>query len=231
MNLKPIARWTGAAYLVLAIAGGFSFVGARGQLYVAADPAATLANLTAHHDLAVIGLLAEVITVIAQALAALGFYALMRRDHPTAAFGVAAFGLANAIAIMMSAAFNATALAVVTDPAIAAGGDAAATVGLLYALSGACWTVGNIFFGLWLIPMGWFAISTRRIPRVLGWILIAGGIGYLLGAIVGVVAPELSSTLGNALPLPATVGELWIIGYLLIRGIRPSVTSSTQVAA
>ena len=230
MNLKPLARWTGAAYLALAIAGGFAFVGARGQLYVAADPAATLANLTAHHDLAVVGLVAEVITVIAQALAALGFFALMRRDRPAAAFGVASFGVANAIAILMSAALNATALAVVAQPSLAPGGDTAATVGLLYALSGACWTVGNIFFGLWLIPMGWFATSTRRFPKVLGWFLIAGGIGYLLGALVGVVAPELGSTLGNLLPLPATVGELWMIGYLLVRGIRPAVISSTTAA-
>ncbi len=230
MNLKSTARWTGAAYLGLAVAGAVSFLAVRGQLYVAEDPAGTLANLTAHRGLAEFGLIADSITVIAQALAALGFFALFRRDRPAAAFGVASFGVANAIAILMSAVFNATALAVVAQPSLAPGGDAAATVGLLYALSGACWTVGNIFFGLWLIPMGWFAISTRRLPGVLGWFLVVGGIGYLAGAIVGVVAPELSLTLGSALTLPATVGELWMIGYLLVRGIRPAVISSTTAA-
>lgn len=228
MNLKPTARWTGAAYLTLAVAGGFTWLGARGQLFVAGDPTETLARLTENPGLAQLGLAADVLTVVAQALAALGFFALIRRDRPVAAFGVAAFGLANALTIFMGAAFNLTALAVVTQPTLAPGGDAAATVGLLYTLSGACWTIGNVFFGLWLIPMGWFVISTRRLPRVLGWFLVAGGVGYVLAAFVGVVAPELSSTIGNALPLPATVGELWIVGYLLIFGIRPASSPALE---
>lgn len=230
MNLKSIARLTGAAYLALAIAGGVTFTAVRGALYVPGDPSATLANLTEQAGLAHFGLALDLVTVIGQALAALGFFALFRQDRPVAAFGVASFGLANAVIIMVGAAFNLTALAVVADPAIAPGGDAAAVVGLMYALSGACWTVGNIFFGLWLIPMGWFVVSTRRFPKVMGWFLVAGGIGYLLGALIGAIAPELGSTVGNLLPLPATVGELWILGYLLVLGIRPAVSSSTTAA-
>ena len=230
MNLKPIARWTGAAYLTLAIAGGFTWLGARGQLFVAGDPTETLARLTDNPGLVHLGLAADVLTVVAQALAALGFYALIRRDRPVAALGVAAFGLANALTIFMSAVFNLTALAVVTQPSLAPGGDAAATVGLLYTMSGASWTIGNVFFGLWLIPMGWFAISTLRWPRVLGWFLIAGGVGYVVAAFIGGLSPELSSTVGNALPLPATVGELWMVGYLLSLGIRPTVATTTLEA-
>lgn len=231
MNLTPIARWTGAAYLTLAIAGGFTWLGARGQLFVAGDPAATLERLTENPGLAQLGLAADVLTVVAQALAALGFFALIRRDRPVAALGVAAFGLANALTILMGAVFNLTALAVVTQPSLAPGGDAAATVGLLYTLSGAAWTIGNVFFGLWLIPMGWFAISTLRLPRMLGWFLVAGGVGYVLAAFVGVIAPALAPTLGNALPLPATVGELWMVGYLLSLGIRPASVAPARSEA
>jgi hypothetical protein len=228
MNLKTIARWTGAAYLTLAIAGGFTWLGARGQLFVAGDPSETLARLTDNPGLAHLGLAADVLTVVAQAVAALGFFALIRRDRPVAALGVAAFGVANALTILVGGLFNLTALAVVAQPSLAPGGDAAATVGLLYTLSGAAWTFGNVFFGLWLIPMGWFAISTLRWPRPLGWFLVAGGVGSVIGAFVGVVAPELASTLGNALPLPATVGELWMVGYLLSFGIRPATSPASE---
>lgn len=230
MNLKPIARLTGAAYLGLAVTGAVSFLAVRSQLYVPGDPAATLGHLIEQNSLAQFGLIAESLVVVTQALAALGFFALFRRDRPTAAFGVASFGLANALAILVSVAFNATALAVVAEPALAPAGDVAATVGLLYALSGACWTVGNIFFGLWLIPMGWFAVSTGRLPRVLGWVLMVGGVGYVLSALIGVGAPELASTTDAVLPLAASVGEFWMLGYLLAFGIRPVVNSSTTTA-
>jgi hypothetical protein len=222
MNLKPIARWTGAAYLGIAVTGAVSFLAVRSQIYVPGDPAATLGHLTEQHGLAQFGLIAESLVVVTQALAALGFFALFRNDRPVAAFGVASFGMANALAILVSVAFNATALAVVAEPALAPAGDTAATVGLLYALSGACWMVGNIFFGLWLIPMGWFAASTRRFPRVLGWVLMVGGVGYVLSALIGVGAPDLASTADAVLPLAASVGEFWMLGYLLIFGIRPA---------
>lgn len=229
MNLKPIARWTGAAYLSLAVTGAMSFLVIRSQLYVAGDPTATLANLTEKPVLAQFGVFAEVLVVLAQALAALGFFTLFHRDRPAAAFGVAGFGLANALAVLGSAAFLTTALAVATDPTLAPGGDVAATVGLLYTLSGASWAVGNIFFGLWLVPMGWFAISTGRMPRVLGWALVVGGVAYVVSALLAVAGPSFTGWV-NVLALAATVGELWIIGYLFVRGIRPAVLSSTTVS-
>lgn len=230
MNTLTTARLTGAAYLALAVTGVIGFVGIRSAIYVVGDPAATLENLTTQSALAHAGVAVELLIVIAQALAALGFYALLRHDRPAAAFGVAAFGMANAAAILSSALFMSTALSVAGDTSIAPGGDAAATVGLLYTLSQACWGVGGVFFGLWLVPMGWFALSTRRMPRVLGWILVAGGIGYVLGALVSVIAPELV-TLSLVLPLPATVGEFWILGYLLIVGLRPAVVPSLTGAS
>ena len=223
MRITTVARLTGAAYLALAVTGALGFLVIRSALLVPGDPAATLQNLTEQSALAHGGVALEVLIVITQALAAWGFYALFRRDHPVAAFGVAVFGMANAAAILTSAALMSTALAVVADPSLAPGGDAAATVGLLYALSSACWTVGGVFFGLWLIPMGWFILATRRMPRVLGWLLVIGGLGYVLGAVLTVAAPQLV-TVANALAMPASIGEFWMIGYLLIRGIRPSST-------
>jgi hypothetical protein len=62
-------------------------------------------------------------------------------------------------------------------------------------------------------------------PRVLGWTLIVGGIGYVLSALL-VVVPALAP-LGEALALLATVGELWIVGYLLSVGIRPARATAT----
>ena len=90
---------------------------------------------------------------------------------------------------------------------------------LLYLVSGNLWSAGAVFFGLWLIPMGWCVLRSGWMPQPLGWILIGGGIGYVLSALVGYLAPD-ARLIADALTYPATVGELWMVGYLLVRGVR-----------
>ena len=48
-----------------------------------------------------------------------------------------------------------------------------------FRLSESFWGVGALFFGLWLIPMGWVAATSTRFPQALGWILIVGGGCYI----------------------------------------------------
>ncbi len=92
---------------------------------------------------------------------------------------------------------------------------------MLYQLSINAWGIGALFFGLWLIPMGWTAITSGRFPRALGWILVIGGAGYLLSSIVDYGFASPPSLLVDSLAFPATIGEFWMVGYLLLRGIRP----------
>lgn len=220
--LTRTARWTGAAYLALAVFGMAGFLLIRPQLYLSGDPDATLAALQAHSALAHVGVVLELGIVAAQALAALGFYALFRHDRPAAAYGVATFGMANAAAILGSAAMMIAALGLADD---AAAPDSATIVTVLFQISQAFWTAGGLFFGLWLIPMGTYVLSTSRMPRPLGWLLVIGGAGYIAGTLAGVGWAGAPGWLIGGLPLPATVGELWMIAYLLIRGIRPAPTA------
>ena len=229
-NTIRTARATGAWYLGLALTGMVGFLALRPALIDADDPASTLANLTAHPNQAHLLVMLEMAIVITQALAAVFFYKLFRPLNPTAAYATATFGLVNSVAIMASGAFMATANAVASDPSLAPGGDAAGAVGLLYELSANSWGMGNLFFGLWLIPMGWVAIKAARFPRALGWILVAGGGGYLLSGLLAYGLTDAPSWLVDGLAFPATIGEFWMIGYLLIKGIRPASPKVTSVA-
>ena len=78
--------------------------------------------------------------------------------------------------------------------------------------------------------MGWVAATGGRFPRALGWILIAGGVAYVASAFVD-YAMDAPTWFVNAFTIPATVGEFWMIGYLLVVGIRPAAegTSRTEV--
>jgi hypothetical protein len=212
--LTRTARATGLFYLGLAVTGILGFVVIRQRL-AADDAGETLANLVANPSLARAGVALELGMVVTQTLAAVWFYRLFRPVDAFAAGGIAAFGLVNATIGVASAAMLATALQVATDPL----GDPAATAQLLYLISDNLWGAGALFFGLWLIPMGWCVLRSAWMPPALGWLLIAGGVGYLVSAFLRYLAPD-APLVAEALTYPASVGELWMVGYLLVHGVR-----------
>lgn len=209
------ARLTGLFYLGLAITGGLGFLLIRPRLFVDGDPGATLANLTQYGSLARIGVALELGIVVTQALTAVWFYRLFRAADAVNAATIMAFGLINSVVILVSAALLGTAVALAHQPF----GDTAATVQTLYLISGNLWGVGALFFGLWLIPMGRCVLTSDWMPRPLGWLLIAGGLGYLASAFLTYLVPA-AGTVASLLTLPASLGEFWMIGYALIRGVR-----------
>src|SRR3546814_13164962 len=77
---------------------------------------------------------------------------------------------------------------------------------------------GAVFFGLWRVPMGMLVRRSGWMPGLRGWTLVVGGGGYVVSAFAGLV-PGLS-TVSMVATLPATIGEFWMIGYLLVRGTR-----------
>ncbi|HEX6356090.1 DUF4386 domain-containing protein [Actinophytocola sp.] len=220
--LTRTARMTGLFYLGMAITAALGFLVIRPQLFVADDPSATLANLVTHGSLARAGVALELAMVVTQALTAAWFYRLFRTVNSFAASGIAAFGMVNAVAGLVSAAMLGTAIQVSVDPV----GDAAATVQVLYLGSFNMWGVGALFFGLWLIPMGWCVLRSGWMPRVLGWILVVGGAGYVLSAFIRYLAPD-AQVVAEALAYPASVGEFWMVGYLLFRGVRRRALNET----
>jgi hypothetical protein len=229
-ELKRTARATGLLYLGLAITGVLGSILIRAQLFADDDPDGTLSNLMEHEWLARVGIALELGIVLFQALTAVWFYRLFRSVDTFAAGSLAAFGIVNAVAIMGSAALLATALEVADDASLAVTGGAAATVQLLYVASGHLWGVAALFFGLWLIPMGWLVLRSRWLPQPLGWILIAGGVGYLVSAFVSYLFPS-ADLIAGLLTVPATIGELWIIGYLIIVGVHDHVPASLSGAS
>jgi len=215
------ARATGAWYLGLAITGMVGVLVIDPLLFDETNPAATLSHLQARPELAHLRVALELGLVLTQAMAALWFGKLFRRISPVAGAGVALFGMVNATALLIGSALLAVAVTVAGNPALAPGGDAAATATLLHTLDSQIGVAAGVFFGLWLIPMGWVALTRGRFPRVLGWALVAGGVGYVTGAFVHLGFADAPSALVNGLPWLATVGEMWMLGYLLIKGIRP----------
>lgn len=223
-------RVTGLLYVLLAVTGLLSYLVIRSQLIVVGDASATLDNLAADETLARWGVALELGVVLVQAVLAVSFYALFREARPMAAVAIAAFGLVNAVAILFATTLWGVAVAIVFGAAeqAAPGGDAAATVLLLFSLHDAAWSAGNLFFGLWLIPMGLAVLSAGWV-RVLGWTLIVGGAAYVASAFLVLLAPDLAPV-AEALPFVATIGEFWMIGYLVFTRTRASAPTESAPA-
>jgi hypothetical protein len=225
-GVKRAARTTGLAYLGLAISGLLGYFLIREQLYVPDDMTRTAANLVAHEGLARLGVVLDLAMVLTQAITAVLFWRLFRPVHPVAAGSIAAFGLVNAVLILVATACTAAALEVALRADAASTGDAL----LLYELSTAILGLAGMFFGLWLIPMGWLADRSGYMPRPLGWILIGGGVGYVLSVFVASLVADAGGIV-YALTIPATIGELWMVGYLLTKGVADRSTAGGRPAA
>jgi hypothetical protein len=217
-NLIKTARLTGVWYLLLAISGVVGFLIFHPQIFVSNDPQKTLSNLSALESTARIRLLLELLIIASQALAAVWFYKLFKDLMSWAALAIFGWGLMNAAAIMVSAIAMHTAIEIATA-ATPAAEEKVLVIQLLSGISANAWSVGGLFFGLWLIPMGYIVIQSKCMPVWLGWTLIIGAAGYILSTFISSLG--FSHAYLGLLTLPATIGEFWMIGYLLIFGIRP----------
>lgn len=216
-RLIKTARLAGIWYLSLAVFGILGFLVFHSQIYIANDPDKTLANLTDSLSLSRIRLLFELFIVLSQALAALWFYKLFKSISEWKAWAVGIWGMINSVVILMSAISMASAIQIANSP-VHTYAEKIAMIDLLMHLIEHSWSIGGLFFGLWLIPMGHIIIASRRMPIGLGWVLIIGGVGYMLRTFVYYF--DLNQNLMDILTIPATIGEFWMIGYLLIYGIR-----------
>jgi Domain of unknown function (DUF4386) len=216
-ELVGTARTAGILYLMLAISGIVGFLMLHSRIYVSDDPSKTLANLTEQVTLARVRLIFEFLIVLSQALAAIWFYKLFKDIRHEAAWALAAWGTVNAVAIMVSAMAMAGAIEVANGEQPLP--DKMIMIQLFNQFIRHAWNVGSLFFGLWLIPMGYIVVSSQRMPVWLGRVLIIGGVGYILSAFIHYMGVK--GTWLDMLTIPASVGEFWMIGYLLIFGIRP----------
>lgn len=217
-QLVSTARIAGIWYLMMAISGLLGFMMFHKQIFDSESSQNTLTNLIELESLARTRLLFEFAIIVAQALTAVWFYKLFKNINEWAAWAVGIWGMMNAAAIMISAISMASAIGIAAH-STQSEESKLIIIELLSRLTKDAWGVGSLFFGLWLIPMGYIVTSSKRMPVWLGRTLIIGGAGYLLNVVLNYTG--VGSSWREFLVIPATIGEFWMIGYLLIFGIRP----------
>ena len=77
------------------------------------------------------------------------------------------------------------------------------------------------FWGLWLFPLAILVYRSRFLPRFLGVWLIITGFFYLVLSFTGLMLPHYKDmVLNSAFALPAELGEVAFMLWLLIKGAK-----------
>ena len=80
--------------------------------------------------------------------------------------------------------------------------------------------VAQIFFGLWLIPLGYLAYQSGMFPKWLGSVLVVGGACYLVDLLAAFLLPDVGQAIHRPVVIPSAVAEITMVLYLLIKGVR-----------
>jgi hypothetical protein len=79
--------------------------------------------------------------------------------------------------------------------------------------------IAQIFFGLWLLPLGYLVFKSGYLPRVLGVLLMFGCFGYLIHVFQYFLFPSYEVIAYPGLAV-ATIAEFSLLGWLLLKGAK-----------
>lgn len=221
-------RLAGCLYLVVVLSGLFCLAYVPGQV-AAGDPRATLANIAGDAALVRAGIAAFLVMQVAFLLLPLALYRSFRDVSRSGAVLMVAFAATSVPLGLAAVAHRLQAVQLLGDPGVLAWmtigqRDAAAQVALQAYGQGL--QVTQLFWGLWLLPLGWMIVKSGRLPRLLGVLLMLGCVGYLVRVFAGVLTPAYQdSALADYVGLPAAVGEIGTCLWLLLFGVRVPVNA------
>lgn len=205
--------------LVLSMVGGFF-----GEMYVPSlmlgeDAATTAAQLRTNDGLFRLGFAAYLVEAVSDVVLAWLFYVILKPVHRELALLSAFFGLVS------TTLFAVTKMFYFAAPMFVRGSeyltafpsdqlDAFAT--LFLSLYGVLSGLTMLFYGMPWIIRGYLTYKSDYLPRALGLLMIAAGVGFVGKTITYVLVPAYSS---NLLLAPMFFNALALAIWMLVRGV------------
>jgi hypothetical protein len=218
-----LARTAGAYYLVVAIFAGFAQV-VRQNVYVPDDAVATAANVVANSELVRLSFVADLVQATFALFLVLALSRLLRHVNKDVARAMVLFVVLQVGITCLNVVHQFAALLVATQPTYTSAfgaGQQNALVLLLMDMQHNGFLVAQIFFGLWLFPLGWLAYRSGMFPRPLGVVLMVATVAYLVDVLLQFLAHDFAATVSPIVVVPlVTVAEVSMVAYLLIKGVR-----------
>lgn len=216
-------RLAGLLYVLVSIPGAFALVYVPGKLIVHGNASATAGNIAAHETLFRLGIATQLISQSAFIFVAVALYDLLKGVNQRLAslmvtlivvsIPIAFLNELNAIAALVLVR-GADFLSVLDRP------QREALAMLFLTLHGHGFEVCEIFWGLWLFPLGLLVYRSGFLPRFLGILLMVACFGWLVDSLTSLVLPQYKDIVSRWM-MPVTSGELLFMFWLLIKGANP----------
>jgi hypothetical protein len=212
------ARVAGVLYPILAILGGFAQFFVRQNLIVPGNASATINKIMASESLFRIGFVGDLIGQVIFVLLVLVLYMLLKPVNQTHALLMVIFALVG-VPIAMLNLLNQFAVLILLNGAdylTAFEADQLHSIAMLFLdLQIAGITIAQIFWGLWLFPLGYLVFKSGFLPKILGILLMIGCFGYVLDSVTYFLLPNFEATISQF----TFIGELLLPLWLLIKGV------------
>jgi hypothetical protein len=217
------ARVAGFLYLLLAIAGPVRLMYIPQTLFVHGNAAATTSNIVAHETLFRLGIVSDLFSGTIIIFITLAFYRLFKGvDQYLAVLVVILGGVLPAALDFFIVLNDSAALILARGAEFLSAFDKPqrdALAMLFLRLHDQEVLAAEVFWGLWLIPLGILAYKSRFFPRFLGVWLIANGLAYLVNSFTGLMLPQYQRAVGN-FTFPILTGEVAFLLWLLVMGAK-----------
>ena len=231
---QRLARSAGVLYLLVAIFGGFAQGFVYPKIYVAGDAAKTAGNVLANAGLVRLGVVADLFQATVWVFVALTLYRLLQHVHKSVASAMVILAAIGAGITMLNTVFEFEAVRAATGAvnlATFGTGGAHALVLLLVDAQHYGIFVAQIFFGLWLAPMGYLAYRSGRFPKALGVVLIVACGSYLVDLLAAFLVPDFGKGIHSFASILPAIAEAWMAGYLLVIGVKTVKPDERVLAA
>ena len=228
-----LGRLAGLLYVVVIVTGIFSLGFVPSHIASAKDSQGILAAIAASQTLFRAGIASFVIEQIAFLLLPLVLFQLLQSVHRQAAVLMMAFAVIGVPIALISLTHRIDVLPLLTDTHLQemftpAQLNTMAQRSLDAYRSGLL--VASLFWGLWLLPFGYLVWACGYLPKVLGALLVIGGISYVADVFCTLLLPHYADmALSDYMTSPAAIAEIGTGFWLLLFGTRrakPSDTSS-----
>lgn len=218
-SIQKTARLAGLLYLMLAVASGWAFVNLS-NLIVPGDATTTVSNIRASEPLFRIGIMSDLFGQAIFIGLVLVLYKLLNPVHKNQAVYMVVFVVASVILQSISLLNQMAALLILNGANYLTVFDTAqldALVLFFLNLHEAGFSIiAQIYFGLWLFPLGSLVYNSGFLPKILGVLLIIAGLGYLFDVVTFFLFPTFDVTISQF----TFIGELLLLLWLLIKGVN-----------
>jgi len=217
-SIKKTARVTGFLYLLLIPLGVFGMLYIPATLLVPGDVALTISNIMANDLLFRLSIVSALLTQVVQIFVVLFLYKILKPVNKNIAVLMVVFILV-AVPIAMFNEINQFAVLLLLSGTnimtIFTTDTLQAIVSLFLDMHEHGIFIAQIFWGLWLFPMGYLVVKSNYIPKIIGILLIVACFGYLIDSFIFFFNPNFGITFSEF----TFLGELLITMWLLFKGV------------